>query len=158
MSKAGWRIAAAVLALGTAAACSSTKEHHGYVKDRLGASAPIEPGVDTKSTVLARLGSPSTKGAFGDEAWYYISTDTKSFAFFKPDTTNREVVAVRFGEDDVVQSVDTFGLERGRVVSYANAETATRGRELTFLEQLLGSIGNSPLGLPGAEERVPGQP
>jgi len=157
MSKAGWRIAAAVLALG-AAACSSTKEHHGYVKDRLGASAPIEPGVDTKSTVLARLGSPSTKGAFDDESWYYISTDTKSFAFFNPDTTNREVIAVRFGENDVVESVDTFGLERGRVVAYANAETATRGRELTFLEQLLGSIGNSPLTLPGSEERTPGRP
>lgn len=147
---------ALAMAASLASACSAIRQNHGYVADQLAVQQPVEPGVDTKSTVLARLGSPSTRGTFDDENWYYISTSTKAFAFLTPDTTRREVVAVRFGSDDTVTAVETFGLERGRVISYSNEETPTRGRELGFLEQLFGSIGRAPLPLPNAEDNVPG--
>lgn len=147
---------AAVLLASLSSACASVRENHGYIAEVATREAPIQPGVDNKSTVLARYGSPSTRGAFDDENWYYISTTTKAFAFFTPDTVRREITAVRFGADDVVAGVDVFGLERGRIVNYNGDKTPTRGRELSILEQLLGSIGNAPIPLPGAEEQNPG--
>jgi hypothetical protein len=40
--------------------------------------------------------------------------------------------------------VERFGVERGRVVPYSADKTPTRGRELSILEQLFGSIGRTP--------------
>ncbi len=147
---------AAVLAAAATASCASVREDHGYVADQLSTQQPIQAGVDTKSTVLARMGSPSTRGAFDDQSWYYVSTSTKAYAFLKPDTTRRDIVAVRFGVDDVVAAVDVYGLERGRVIAYNGKATPTRGRELGFFEQLFGSIGNAPIALPNSEENTPG--
>lgn len=147
---------AAVLAAAASASCASIREDHGYVADQLSVDQPVQAGVDTKSTVLARMGSPSTRGAFDDQNWYYVSTSTKAYAFFKPDITRRDIVAVHFGPDDVVEAVDVYGLERGRVIAYNGKSTPTRGRELGFFEQLFGSIGNAPIALPNSEENVPG--
>ena len=41
-------------------------------------------------------------------------------------------------------SVEKYGVERGRIVSYSDEVTPTRGRELSVLEQLLGTIGQTP--------------
>jgi len=147
---------AAIVLASLSGACASIRENHGYIAEAGSREEPIQPGVDTKSTVLARFGSPSTRGAFDDENWYYISTSARSFAFFNPEITRREIIAVRFSDDDTVAAVETFGLERGRVVNYSDKKTPTRGRELSILEQLLGSIGNAPIPLPGAEEQNPG--
>lgn len=160
MSRLPNRRLCAALALaasaGLATGCSSIKENHGYITEAAALKDPIEPGVDTKATVLQRLGSPSTRGAFDDDSWYYISDSSRYFAFFTPETTKRAVVAVRFGADDTVAAVEKFGLERGRVINYADAKTPTRGRELSVLEQLLGSVGRTPLPLPNAEDNLPG--
>lgn len=151
------RTALALLAAAAVSAgCASIRETHGYVAETNVLNEPIEPGKDTKATVLQRYGSPSTRGAFDDQSWYYISNNTRAFAFLTPETTNRGVIAVRFGADDTVAAVEKFGLERGRVINYSKDATPTRGRELSVLEQLLGSVGNTPLPLPNAEENLPG--
>jgi hypothetical protein len=41
------------------------------------------------------------------------------------------------------------------VIAYNNRETPTRGREMTVLEQLLGSVGRGTM-LPQDDEGVPG--
>lgn len=133
----------AALALLTAtAACSPMRDTHGFT-----ATSPeqtkVEVGVDTKSTVIERLGSPTTQSSFDADAWYYITAVQERYAFYKPKTVNRDVLVVRFGEDDKVASVDRFGMERGRVVSYNGEKTPTRGRELGLIEQIFGNIGSS---------------
>jgi hypothetical protein len=53
----------------------------------------------------------------------------------------RDVVAISFRKsDDQVAAVNTFTLKDGRVIAYNNRETPTRGREMSVLEQLLGSV------------------
>jgi outer membrane protein assembly factor BamE (lipoprotein component of BamABCDE complex) len=131
---------AAALAAG---ACTPVRDRHGYIPEDLEAPK-VEVGVDTKATVLARLGTPSTVGMFDSEAWYYISSVQERLAFFTPDVVEREVIAIRFGDNDTVAAVDRFGVERGRVVQYAEDATPTRGRELSIIEQLFGSIGRAP--------------
>lgn len=142
--------AAAVLAV-AAAACTPVRDQHGFVPDSPEA-AKVEAGVDTKATVLARLGTPSTTSAFDGEAWYYISAVQERLAFYTPKTAERTVIAVRFGADDVVSGVETFGIEKGKVVAFNADETPTRGRELGLVEQIFGNIGRNPTQLPDEEE------
>lgn len=135
-------IAVAALALMGVSACNPVRDTHGF-----SAVTPdqkkVEVGVDTKSTVLARLGTPSTESAFDQTAWYYISIVQERYAFYEPKTVGREVTVVKFDADGKVTNVDTFGMERGRVVSINGDRTPTRGRELGLLEQIFGNIGNS---------------
>ena len=152
MARRAFVLAATLAAM---AACSPTRDFHGYIIDEA-APADVEPGVDTRASVLARLGSPSTKSAFDDNTWIYMSTVRERFAFYIPRVTERTVVAVRFGEEDVVDDVLTYDVNDGQVVNYASRETPTRGRELGLLEQIFGTVGQ--VVLPPTDERTPGNP
>lgn len=137
--------AAAVLALTAAgAACSPVQTYNGFRPDRNDVVIPDpQPGVDTRETVRQRFGSPSTTAVFDQTVWYYVSSVQERVAFYNPRTTQRSVMVVRF-DGDTVAAVEKFGLERGRVVAYAEEETPTRGRELSVIEQLLGNVGQTP--------------
>lgn len=150
-------LAASVLALCTlATGCiSPITDYSGYIADDA-QPREMEPGIDTRTSVLARLGSPSTRSVFDDNTWYYITTSTESFAFYRPTIANRSIIGVRFNESDVVEEVLEYDVTDGQVISYASRETPTLGRQLTFLEQLLGSIGT--VALPQTNEATPGNP
>jgi outer membrane protein assembly factor BamE (lipoprotein component of BamABCDE complex) len=143
MIRSAASLTAIVALLASTAACAPVREQHGWIPDSQ-SQIEIKPGVDTKSTVLARMGTPSTSGFLESNDWYYITTLQESFAFYKPKTSARSITVVRFASDDVVSKVDKYGLERGRVVAYDDNKTPTRGRELGILEQLLGNVGNKP--------------
>lgn len=143
---------ALALAVTAAAGCRATRDFHGYVPDQA-LPTDVEPTVDTRSTVLARLGSPSTTSVFDDNLWVYMSSTRENKAFYYPKVVSREIVAIQFDENDVVSDVLTYDLEDGRVIDYASRVTPTRGRELSILEQLFGSIGNIPNQIPGQQER-----
>jgi len=147
----------AILALAATAmvtACSPIRSYHGYQADET-KPADIEPGEDTRSTVLARLGSPSTKSVFDDNTWFYMSSQYSSIAYFKPKITEREIVAIKFGEDDVVDEIVQYDANDGEVIQYAARKTATRGRQLGLLEQLFGNVGT--VRLPNQDNQNPGQ-
>jgi outer membrane protein assembly factor BamE (lipoprotein component of BamABCDE complex) len=136
------KIAALALIAAATAACNPMRDTHGFTAvspDQLG----VEVGVDTKSTVLARLGTPSTQSAFDQTAWYYITTIQERYAFYTPRTVAREVTVVKFDESGTVSEVERFGMDKGRVISYADQRTPTRGRELGIVEQIFGNIGNT---------------
>ena len=64
--------------------------------------------------------------------------------------------AIAFNKDsELVDAVNTYTLKDGKVIAFNTRETPTRGREMTILEQLLGSVGQGGL-LPQDDEGVPG--
>ncbi len=144
----------ASVALMALSACQATRSVQGYVPDQV-QPATIEPGVDTRSTVLARLGSPSTTSIFDDGLWVYMTSTRETLSYHRPKTIARNVVAIKFDDADQVDEVLTYDIEAGRVIDYVSRETPTRGRELGVLEQLFGTIGRLPNQLPGSE-RTPG--
>ncbi|MEE2879454.1 MAG: outer membrane protein assembly factor BamE [Pseudomonadota bacterium] len=151
-------IIAASLALAclTVVGCvSSVKAYHGYAPDEVNPGS-IEPGVDTRSSVLAQLGSPSTESVFDDNTWMYITTIQESFAFLRPEISARTVTAIRFSDEDVVDEVLSYNQDDGRVLNYASRETPTRGRELGLWEQIFGTVGQ--VALPRTDEATPGNP
>ena len=141
---------------GLATACiSPVTYYHGYSPDEI-APKEISPGLDTRSSVLAQLGSPSTKSIFDENTWFYVTTLQSQFAYFKPHISSRTITAIKFSEDDVVDEVLEYDETAGEVINYAARETPTRGRELSVLEQLFGNVGR--VALPNTDERTPGNP
>ena len=103
--------------------------------------ADVKVGEDTKSTVLAKLGTPSTTSTFDPNLWYYVTQVTERIAFYNPRVASREVVAVSFSKDnEQVTGVNKYTLKDGKIIAFNTRETPTRGREMTILEQLLGNV------------------
>ena len=117
-------------------ACAPVISQRGYMPNP-DAEATIKPGTDTKTSIQERLGYASTTATFGNDSWYYISATEKQVAFFSPTVLKRQILAVYFDKQNTVTGVRRFGLEHGNVISFETRETPARGRELTFLQQLL---------------------
>jgi outer membrane protein assembly factor BamE (lipoprotein component of BamABCDE complex) len=121
-------------------ACSTTVEQRGNLPppDEI---AQIHPGKTTKDEVVKILGTPSSIGVFNDKNWYYISARTSQFSFLDPKVLDQQVFIVGFNNDGIVKAVDHKTLEDGKEVVPVARATPAPGRELTFLEQLLGNLG-----------------
>ncbi len=118
-------------------ACTPVISQRGYLTDSSVESA-IKPGTDTKTSVQDRLGYASTTATFGgDNSWYYISSTEKQVAFFTPTVLRRQILAVYFDKDNKVTGIRHYGLQDGHLIALETRETPTRGRETTFLQQLL---------------------
>jgi outer membrane protein assembly factor BamE (lipoprotein component of BamABCDE complex) len=151
-------VGAAMLAVVSLVACVPNVDQRGNLPepDKL---AAIHPGSTTRDQVTKILGTPSSTGIFDDKRWYYISRKTKQVAFFDPDVLDQQVYIVSFNGQGVVQSVDHRGLKDGRDIEPAPGATPAPGRELTFLEQILGNIGRFNKSTPateGPEKPMPG--
>ena len=134
-------VAAACAALASAA-CAPTTSYNGFqARDEKPADAKV--GVDTKSTILTRLGSPTSQATFGGDSWYYISQITEREAYYLPRVRSREVVQITFDKDEKVTAVKKLEMKDGYQVAYDKRETPTRGRDLSILEQILGTLGRT---------------
>jgi outer membrane protein assembly factor BamE (lipoprotein component of BamABCDE complex) len=155
-------IAAAALGLAALAACAPTVYHQGFQPVDV-KPADIKVGVDTRSTVLSKLGSPTAMSTFDKDVWFYMSQNRSQTAYYSARTISRDVVAIAFDHDtEQVKSIDKYNLQDGRVIAYNKRETPTRGREMTVLEQLIGSIGAGSV-LPPSDQNItpgshPGEP
>jgi outer membrane protein assembly factor BamE (lipoprotein component of BamABCDE complex) len=145
-----------ILAVAGLAACAPIKDVRGYVPDDEKV-ATVSLGADTRDSVQEKLGTPSSTATFGDPTWYYISTEQERYAFFRPDVTKRQILAIQFAEDGKVNDIRKYGIEDGQVIALVDRETPSRGKEMTFLQQLFGNMGAAPAGAPG-QQQGPGRP
>jgi outer membrane protein assembly factor BamE (lipoprotein component of BamABCDE complex) len=117
-------------------ACAPVISQRGYLPDPA-TEATIKSGTDTKTTVQERLGYASTTATFGNDSWYYISATEKQVAFFNPTVLKRQVMAVYFDKQNKVTGVRHYGLRDGHLINFESRTTPARGRETTFLQELL---------------------
>jgi outer membrane protein assembly factor BamE (lipoprotein component of BamABCDE complex) len=121
--------------------CSPSVEQRGNLPnpDKM---AEIHAGSTTKDEVAKLLGTPSSVSIFNnDKSWYYISRRTAQTAFFEPDVLDQQVYVVNFDDQGVVKAVDHKVLEDGKEITPVARATPAPGRELSFLEQLIGNLG-----------------
>jgi outer membrane protein assembly factor BamE (lipoprotein component of BamABCDE complex) len=152
------RAAFAALAVGylSVAACAPISSYSGFQTIE---SDPkdVKIGVDTKSTVRGKLGSPSATSTFDPNIWFYMNQVKERIAFRRPKIVARNVTAIAFNkESEQVESVHSYTLRDGKVIAYNDRETPTRGREMTILEQMLGAVGHGGVLPNNQDEGVPG--
>jgi outer membrane protein assembly factor BamE (lipoprotein component of BamABCDE complex) len=137
-------------------ACAPTIGRQGFQVQDV-APRDLKVGTDTKATVMEKLGSPSAVATFDQNTWYYVSQATERYTYHKARVTARDVTVMSFDKDsDKLVKIDSLGLKDGRHLAYNTRETPTRGRSLTVLEQLLGSVGRTML--PQTDNEGPGGP
>ncbi len=154
------KIICLIAAAALSTACNPILRTHGYVPTADKPQA-VNPDTDTKTSVLARLGNPSVKTTFDEEleedTWYYINSVRQRYAYLRPQLEDRTITAIEFNADGQVMKVAEYGLEDGVPVNYVDRKTPTRGRELSVLEQIFGTIGRLPTDrLGGGNQNTPG--
>jgi outer membrane protein assembly factor BamE (lipoprotein component of BamABCDE complex) len=123
------------------AGCAASVEQRGHLPNPEKMSE-IHAGTTTKDEVAKILGTPSSVSVFNnDKSWYYISRRTAQTAFFDPDVLDQQVYIVNFDDQGVVKAVDHKVLQDGVEVTPVARATPAPGRELSFLEQLIGNLG-----------------
>ena len=135
----------ALLLLGGAAlatsACSKVKGYQGYISDAVLMDS-IQPGVDNRASVEKTLGRPTFGGGFETGEWYYVSRQTRNYAFSIPKPHEQTVLHVRFDSTGNVASVNKTGLDQVASISPDGDKTPTLGRDRGFFEDLFGNIGS----------------
>ena len=153
MTKRMARVMAIGVGVGLLSACAGIREHRGFVLDDQLATA-IQVGVDNKESVAKTLGRPTFVGQFDANEWYYLSQNTKQFAFRNPRVEDQKLLRVRFDAAGNVASVNTTGKELVAAVDPSSDKTPTLGRKRSFFDELFGNIGTiSQPGLPGASQQ-----
>jgi len=133
--------ALALLASMALGACAEPRYAvHGYAP-RSDELSRLTMGEDTTSTVRRKLGEPTIVGTFETDTWYYVSTVTEQTMYKLPVPIDRTVVQLAFNDAGVLERVNRYGLEDGRVIELETRTTPTYGRELTVLQQILGNLG-----------------
>lgn len=141
---------AAFLSVGIGlAGCTPQFSNHGYIPPPEDLEQ-IEVGSDTRETVAEKVGVPVSSGVLNDSGYYYVRMRTRAIGPLAPQEIDRQVVAISFSSNGIVQNVERFGLERGQVVPLERRVTSSPVSDASFLRQLLGNIGRfNPAGLGG---------
>ena len=136
-------IAGAVMLAG----CTGVLAHKGAVIDQELVTG-IQPGVENKASVEKLLGRPTFTGQFNPNDWYYVSRDTKQFAFNNPRITQGTVLLVRFDQAGNVVSMGQTGKELVASIDPSGRRTPTLGRKKSFFDELFGNLGTVGAPLP----------
>ena len=126
-------------------ACAPIYRNHGYVPPE-SALAQLQVGQDTRDSVLAAVGRPTTTALAGDQTLYYVQSRFRTFGALPPEEIEREVLAISFLPDGRLGNVERFGVERGRVVPLSRRTTGLVFADRTFVNQILGNIGRFDAG------------
>lgn len=130
----------AVAALLVVTSCAAIERNHGYVPSEADL-ALIEVGRDTRSTVSQLVGRPTAQGLLNDTGWYYVQSRFRHVGPREPKEVDRQVVAITFNQRGVVENVERFGLDDGKVVALSRRVTETNIRGISLIGQLLSNFG-----------------
>ncbi len=142
--------AATILGAGlTLGACAPQYQNHGYIPPQEDLDK-ITVGQDTRETIAETVGVPASAGLLTGSGYYYVRSRRQSLGFLASREIEREVVAVSFNANGVVDNVERFGLERGNVITLERRVTSTSTSNRSLIRQLLGNIGRfNPAALAG---------
>jgi outer membrane protein assembly factor BamE (lipoprotein component of BamABCDE complex) len=139
----GYRSAACALAAATLtvllAGCTWPQEVRGNMPDAESLAA-VQPGISNKADVTRLMGSPSSIASFDNNTWYYIGRRIQRETLQDPDLLEQRVYVVTFDDKGTVKALQTHVNDEHEVAMVPRA-TPAPGKELSFMEQLLGSFG-----------------
>ena len=122
------------------AACTPIYSDHGYVPsdEEL---ALVQVGRDTRESVGATVGRPTASGLLNDQGWYYVQSRYRTYGPAGQQEIDRQVVAISFDAKGVVENIERFGLEKGRIVPLSRRITTPNIKGKSALAQIFGNVG-----------------
>ena len=145
MSKFAFKYQYLIISTLILTSCSTIYKDHGYLPLDTDLKSVVI-GKDSRNSITELLGSPSGSGVLEDGAIFYISTKIKNFLFYEPKVVSRDMIVVSFDEKDLVENVERFSLEDGRVVVLSRRVTSAPAKGPKILTQILGNLGNADAG------------
>lgn len=139
------RVIALGLVISASVACTPLFRDHGYIPPESDL-AQLVVGQDTRESVLALVGPPTTAGLLNDQGYYYVQSRFRHFGPLEPQEIEREVLVISFDTGGLVTNIERFGLEQGRVVALSRRVTDDNIADTPFLRQLLGAVGRFDAG------------
>ena len=132
------------LALGfacvAAGACTPLRSHQGYIIDA-DLMNSVQPGVDTRTSVLATLGKPTFTSQFNQGDWYYIARDARNYAYNNPKVTSQTTLRISFDARGTVSGIAKGDQTMVASIDPSSKATPTLGRKRGFFNELFGNIG-----------------
>jgi len=129
-----------VLALAATVACTPIIRNHGYIPVPEDLER-IVIGQDTRESVIAIAGQPTSEGVLEGSDMYYVASKFRHFGAMAPREIDRQVLAISFDANGTVRNIERFTLDDGRVVVLSRRVTDDGIKDTTFLRQLLGNVG-----------------
>ena len=136
----------AILVTSVLGACTPTITRHGHHFQETDIQL-IQPGM-SQEQVRTSLGSPTTTATVGaGTASYYISSTQKQTAFYAPEETDRQVLAVYYSQQGSVERAVQYGLKDGKVIDLAKRTTPSHSKDESIIKALFRNLGTKQLGL-----------
>jgi outer membrane protein assembly factor BamE (lipoprotein component of BamABCDE complex) len=121
--------------------CLSRVEKKGYMFELSDANL-LQENVTHKDEVLKYMGYPTLTSYVNDEIWLYIAEEKKYLLFFKPKTIDREILLVKFDDNNVVKKLQKLGLGDGdKNLKFSSKYTEVADHEESLYKSIFGNIG-----------------
>ena len=133
-------LTATLSALTLTGACVPLRSHQGYIIDADLVNS-VQPGVDTRQSVLQVLGKPTFASQFDQGDWYYVARDSRNYAFRNPRPNAQITLQISFDAKGTVTAIRRSGMEQVASISPYGKTTPTLGRQRGFFSDLFGNIG-----------------
>ncbi len=143
------RVSSALIAVLALGACARLPSHQGYIVDADLVNS-VQPGVDTRQSVLQTLGRPSFASQFSQGDWYYIARESRAYGFQAPKAKSQLTLQISFDRNGTVTGIRRGSAEQIASVSPWGKTTPTLGRKRSFFSELFGNIGTVGSGIGGA--------
>jgi outer membrane protein assembly factor BamE (lipoprotein component of BamABCDE complex) len=108
--------------------------------------AEIKVGESTREECATKLGSPTQVSTFDENVWYYFGRKTEQYSFLDPEVVEQKAVEVRFNDQGVVTALNVLDPSQCRPIDPVGRSTPTYGHDMTFIEQLVGNLGQRSSG------------
>ena len=138
-------VAAVLATTALLTACSPIERYHGFVPPAEEV-ASLQIGVSTRDEVVALFGEPAADRALQNNTIYYAASKFEQVGPFAPQEVDRQVLAVAFDAQGRLRNVSRYTLEDGRVIVLDRRVTEDGIADVSFLSQLLGSLGRVDAG------------
>ncbi len=95
----------------------------------------------SKAEVQNILGAPSSIVSLDQNTWIYMSSDIKRVAFFAPEEVERDVLTIRFNNQNRVNSIERLTKKNGKEIVVCEDKTETLGHNPGFFKKYFGGVG-----------------
>ncbi|WP_108816013.1 outer membrane protein assembly factor BamE [Loktanella sp. Alg231-35] len=139
------RMLGMVALVGATTACTPIDRFHGFIPPTEEIET-LQVGQSSKDEVIALFGTPIADRGLQNNTIYYAASHFRNFGPYAPEEVSREVLAIDFDANDRLRNVASYTLDDGRVVVLDRRVTEDGINDVTFLSQLLGSLGRIDAG------------